>query len=202
MKFVDLAERLQEVEVLPIKEIARVLAGVCDQVQLLHESGQVHKDIKPENILISEINRVYLVDFGQAGLSRAPGEIAVYTSDGVIRGAVDYVSPEYIKETSLDLRADIYAIGVLGYRAITGHFPFDGDTVYSRMTARLDSPAPRPSSLRKDCPESLDKVIEKSLQPDADLRYQSAVEMRNAILKVLEGLGEKVDHFQSQPSIR
>src|SRR5690606_4155191 len=96
---------------------------------------------------------------------------------GGVVGTIDYVSPEYMLNSQVDWRSDIYAIGILGYEMVTGESPFRGDSVYATMTKRLKSDPQLPSSLRKDCPPELDRIVLKAMARDPAERYQAAAQM-------------------------
>ncbi len=177
MEFVgggDLADRLGKPgKLLAIDEIANLLSQMCAGVQAIHDAGIVHRDLKPENILLTTDGQVKIADFGIARTGHGPK----LTEHGGVVGTIDYVSPEYMLNSQVDWRSDIYALGVLAYEMVTGEAPFRGDSVYATMTKRLkEDPAP-PSSLRPDCPEELDRIILRAMARDPEQRYQSAAEI-------------------------
>lgn len=170
----DLAERLNRPnDRMQVGEIVRVLTQMCAGVQAIHDAGIVHRDLKPENILLTKEGIVKIADFGIA----RTGHGQRLTEHGGVVGTIDYVSPEYMLNSQVDWRSDIYAIGILGYEMITGESPFRGDSVYATMTKRLKSDPKPPSSMRQECPAELDRVILKAMQRNPELRYQSAAEM-------------------------
>ena len=99
------------------------------------------------------------------------------TEHGGVVGTIDYVSPEYMLNSQVDWRSDIYAIGILGYEMVTGQSPFRGDSVYATMTKRLKSDPERPIKHRPDCPAELERIILRAMARDPEQRYQSAGEM-------------------------
>lgn len=170
----DLAERLGRTEdPMPMSEILSVLSQMCSGVQAIHDAGIVHRDLKPENILLSKEGVVKIADFGIARTGHGPK----LTEHGGVVGTIDYVSPEYMLNSQVDWRSDIYAIGILGYEMITGESPFRGDSVYATMTKRLKSDPKPPSSIRKDCTPDVDKIIARAMHRNPELRYQSAADM-------------------------
>lgn len=177
MEFVgggDLAERLGHGEErVPIEQAIRILAQMCAGVQAIHDAGIVHRDLKPENILLTKDGQVKIADFGIARTGHGPK----LTEHGGVVGTIDYVSPEYMLNSQVDWRSDIYAIGILGYEMLTGESPFRGDSVYATMTKRLKSDPKPPSALRAECPAALDKIILRAMERDPEKRYQSAAEM-------------------------
>ncbi len=177
MEYVDggaLADKLEDPEKpLPVPEIVNYISQMCCGVQAIHDSGIVHRDLKPENILLTKDSIVKIADFGIARTGHGPR----LTEHGGVVGTIDYVSPEYMLNSQVDWRSDIYAIGILGYEMITGESPFRGDSVYATMTKRLKSDAKPPSQLRRECPKRLDQIILKAMARNPEDRYQSASEM-------------------------
>ena len=170
----DLAERLGHAgQRLTIPEVIRLLSQMCAGVQAIHDAGIVHRDLKPENILLTKEGTVKIADFGIARVGHAPR----LTEHGGVVGTIDYVSPEYMLNSQVDWRSDIYALGILAYEMVAGESPFRGDSVYATMTKRLKcDPAP-PSTLRHECPAELDQIILKAMHRDPEQRYQSAAEI-------------------------
>lgn len=184
MEFVgggDLAERLDKPEPLPISEIIRLLSQISSGVQAIHDAGIVHRDLKPENILLSKDGQVKIADFGIARTEKGPK----LTEHGGVVGTIDYVSPEYMLESKVDWRSDIYAIGILGYEMITGEPPFRGESVYAAMTKRLKTDPTPPSVKRSDCPVELDNIILRAMRRVPEERYQSAAEMYYDLRKLM-----------------
>ena len=170
----DLADRLSKPgKFMPIDEVVRLLGQMSSGVQAIHDAGIVHRDLKPENILLTTDGQVKIADFGIARTGHGPK----LTEHGGVVGTIDYVSPEYMLNSHVDWRSDIYALGILAYEMIAGESPFRGDSVYATMTKRLKQDAAPPSSLRPECPPALDRIILKAMQRDPEQRYQSAAEM-------------------------
>ena len=184
MEFVgggDLAERLDKPEPLPISEIIRLLSQISSGVQAIHDAGIVHRDLKPENILLTKDGQVKIADFGIARTEKGPK----LTEHGGVVGTIDYVSPEYMLESKVDWRSDIYAIGILGYEMITGEPPFRGESVYAAMTKRLKTDPTPPSVKRSDCPVELDNIILRAMRRVPEERYQSSAEMYYDLRKLM-----------------
>lgn len=169
----DLADKIGGSDQLPIPEILRLLIQMCSGVQAIHNEGIIHRDLKPENILLTKDGNVKIADFGIARTGHGPK----LTEHGGVVGTIDYVSPEYMLNSQVDWRSDIYALGILGYEMITGDAPFKGDSVYATMTKRLKTDPTTPSKLRRDCPSELDRIILKAMARNPQDRYQSASEM-------------------------
>lgn len=175
----DLAEYLKDPsKLLEINRIIEILIQMTAGVGAIHAAGIIHRDLKPENILIDSSGNVKIADFGIARTEKGPR----LTEHGGVVGTIDYVSPEYMLNSQVDFRSDIYAMGVLAFEMLTGITPFRGETVYDTMVARLKKEAIPPSTERFDCPSQLDKIILKSLKRDPDERYQSANDFHNDLV--------------------
>lgn len=178
---VDLADRLAEENCLPLDEVVSIMLQIARGMQAIHAAGIIHRDLKPENILISQDGDIKIADFGIARTANA----AKLTEHGGVVGTIDYVSPEYILNSQLDCRSDIYALGVLGYEMICGELPFKGESVYSSMTKRLESKAIAPTELRESCPKILSDIVIKALEAKPEERYQNADELEEALMDLL-----------------
>jgi serine/threonine protein kinase len=178
MEFVgggDLADRLGKRDsLIPISEIIRLLTQMCAGVQAIHDAGIIHRDLKPENILLTDDGNVKIADFG---IARSTSHGPKLTEHGGVVGTIDYVSPEYMLNSQVDSRSDLYALGILAYEMLVGESPFRGGSVYETMTKRLKSDPKPPSALRPDCPKSLDDIVLKAMQRKPEERYQTAGEM-------------------------
>jgi len=138
--------------------------------------GVVHRDVSPQNVLISFEGAVKLIDFGVA---RAFGRVA-HTSPGGLKGKIDYMSPEQASAEDVDHRADVFALGVVLWEAITGRRLFRRDTELATMRAIVDDPIPKPSELTSVPPE-LEAIAMRALRKRRDARFQSAHEMAAAL---------------------
>ncbi|MGI6525588.1 MAG: serine/threonine protein kinase [Bdellovibrionota bacterium] len=172
----DLASRLAKQDKMSIHEVLSILSQMCLGVQAIHDAKIIHRDLKPENIMLTKDGCVKIADFGIARLGHGPK----LTEHGGVVGTIDYVSPEYMLNSQVDWRSDIYAIGILGYEMIAGQAPFRGDSVYATMTKRLKSDPDPISKYRSDCPPELEKIILRAMARDPEKRFQSAREMYEA----------------------
>ncbi len=176
----DLASRLAEPELIPIPEVISILSQMCLGVQAIHDAQIVHRDLKPENIMLSKDGVVKITDFGIARLGHGPK----LTEHGGVVGTIDYVSPEYMLNSQVDWRSDIYAIGILGYEMAAGVSPFRGDSVYATMTKRLKTDPDPIANYRPECPPELEKIILHAMEREPDKRFQSAFEMYEELHKI------------------
>lgn len=183
----DLAERLSKQDLMPIPEVVRLLSQMCAGVQAIHDAQIVHRDLKPENILLTKDGNVKIADFGIARNRYGPK----LTEHGGVVGTIDYVSPEYMLNSQVDWRSDIYALGILAYEMVCGESPFKGDSVYATMTKRLKTDPELPSKTRGDAPPALDHIVLRAMHRDPEQRYQSAMEMFFDLQRLASDLGLK-----------
>ena len=180
----SLRGRLRKDGPLPIDDAVAILRDVCDALAHAHENGVVHRDIKPDNVLLTG-RHALVTDFGVAK-ALAPTEDTETRNDasggitaaGVMLGTPAYMAPEQASaDPHIDHRADIYAVGVLGYEMLAGHAPFRGETTSEILAAQLAS-APEPlSAHRPDTPQALAALIMKCLAKRPDDRWQRADEL-------------------------
>jgi serine/threonine-protein kinase len=168
-----LRELLRERGPMPPHAAAAVLRPVLGGLATAHHAGLVHRDVKPENVLISDDGEVKLVDFG---LVRAVAEAGI-TSTSVILGTAAYLSPEQVSSGAADARSDVYAVGVLAYELITGTTPFTGDNPLTVAYQRMDNDVPAPSTVISGVPRQFDEFIARATARNADERFVDAEEM-------------------------
>jgi eukaryotic-like serine/threonine-protein kinase len=176
----SLRHRLAAVRQLPIDEAVRILREVADALAYAHRKGVVHRDIKPENILLLEGHAV-LADFGvaRAIIAARSGNL---TESGTSVGTPAYMAPEQAAaEPNIDARADIYALGIVGYEMLTGALPFTGSTAQAVLKAHLTEPPPPPTKTRADTPSSVSSAITKALAKAPEDRFSDAGEFRDAL---------------------
>jgi serine/threonine-protein kinase len=168
-----LRELLRERGPMPPHAVAAVLRPVLGGLAAAHHAGLVHRDVKPENVLISDDGAVKLVDFG---LVRAVAEAGI-TSTSVILGTAAYLSPEQVASGDADPRSDVYSVGVLTYELLTGTTPFNGDTALSVAYQRLDQDVPPPSTQIDGVPPQFDELVLRATARSAADRYPDAAAM-------------------------
>lgn len=176
----DLSERLTGVPIKPI-QVAEVMRQVAAGLEAVHAHGVVHRDLKPENILITSDGVAKLSDFG---LARLRGGITL-TQSGAMVGTAKFISPEYAETGECDHRADIYALGVIGYEMVSGVSPLGSDLKLSAVLERLKQPAPPLSSVAPHCPPELAQIIHKAMHFEISKRYQSSAELRHDLERVV-----------------
>ena len=179
-------ELLSEGEAVPIAEAAEIVSGVLDALEYSHRVGIVHRDIKPGNIMLTSTGAVKVMDFG---IARAIEDSAsTVTQTHTVVGTAQYLSPEQARGESVDARSDLYSTGCLLYELLTGQPPFQGDSAVAIAYQHVREIPKRPSSLAADVPESLDRVILKSLAKSREDRYQDAAHMRADLQAAARGL--------------
>ncbi|APE14466.1 protein kinase domain-containing protein [Mycolicibacterium pallens] len=180
-----LRELLRERGPMPPHAAAAVLRPVLGGLATAHRAGLVHRDVKPENVLISDDGEVKLVDFG---LVRAVAEAGI-TSTSVILGTAAYLSPEQVSTGAADARSDVYAVGILAYELLTGATPFTGDNPLTVAYQRMDHDVPPPSAAISGVPPQFDEFIGRATARNPDARFADAEEMAGDLDAIAMELG-------------
>ena len=189
MEYLDgapLADLVSKLGPMPLGSMARLLAEVLDALAAAHAKGIVHRDLKPDNIFVTPAGRPKVLDFGIAKLRPELGGSATQT--GSLLGTPHYMSPEQAMGKPVDLRTDIYAMGVILFECATGRRPFVADSLFDLLRKHVDEAPPPPSTLRPDLPPALEQVIMFALAKDPARRYQSSHDLANALMAATAGL--------------
>ncbi|MEQ1691072.1 MAG: serine/threonine-protein kinase [Gemmatimonas sp.] len=184
MRFIDgqsLGERIRDRGALPVSEAVRILREVAWGLAYAHARGVVHRDVKPDNILLDrESGRAVVTDFGIA--RDLVQDVTNLTIEGHVLGSAHFMSPEQASDETLDGRSDIYALGCVGYLMLCGRVPFDG-SLQNVLVAQVTRPAPPLHSINPQLPASVCAVIEQCMRKDAHERFATA----DALATALEG---------------
>lgn len=168
---ITLKEYIQKKVRLTPKEVISITLQVCAGIEAAHNNGIIHRDIKPQNIMISKEGKVKVTDFG---IAKATTSNTISTN---AMGSVHYTSPEQARGGFSDIRSDIYSLGITMFEMITGELPFDGETTVSIAIKHLQEDIAAPSELVPDIPYSLERIILKCTQKSSDRRYQNMGEL-------------------------
>ncbi len=191
MEYVDgitLKEYIEQQKDIKWKEAVHFTVQILRALQHAHDKGIVHRDIKPQNIMLLPDGTVKVTDFGIARFSRNEMRNTAATDKAI--GSVHYISPEQARGDITDEKADIYSLGVMMYEMLTGQLPFESENAISVAIMQMQSEAKPPREVNPDIPEGLEEITVKAMQKDPEKRYQSAADMLYDI-----------DEFKKNPSI-
>ena len=191
MEYIDgitLKEYIEQQKDIRWKEAVHFTVQILRALQHAHDKGIVHRDIKPQNIMLLPDGTIKVTDFGIARFARSDIR-ATSTAEKAI-GSVHYISPEQARGDITDEKADIYSVGVMLYEMLTGQLPFEADNAVSVAIMQMQAEPKKPSEINPDIPEGLEEITLKAMQKDPAKRYQSAAEMLYDI-----------DEFKRNPSI-
>jgi tetratricopeptide (TPR) repeat protein/predicted Ser/Thr protein kinase len=169
----DLASLLRREGKLPIPRALTIFRQICEGLAAAHDEGVIHRDLKPQNILIDRNGRVAIADFG---LAKSFEQVSL-TEAGKVIGTPHYMSPEQVKGVALDHRTDIYSLGIILFEMLTGKLPFTGSSPFEVMMQRVNRPSPVASDHNPQIPPYVIKVLQRCMERDPNLRYQSATEI-------------------------
>ena len=189
MEYIDgitLKEYIDRQGIIEWKDVIHLTTQVLKALQHAHESGIVHRDIKPQNIMLLQDGTIKVTDFGIARFS----DKATRTMTDQAIGSVHYIAPEQARGDQTDGKSDIYSVGVMLYEMLTGRLPFDGDTAVSVALMQLQQQPKRPREVNPAIPIGLEQITMKAMQKKPGDRYASAAEMLNDI-----------ERFRLNPSI-
>ncbi len=190
MEYVEgesLATRLAREGPLPIAAATDIVSAVCTGLTAAHAAGVVHRDLKPDNVLLGKEGRIVITDFGIAR-AQDPGAAS---RTAIPVGTPAYMAPEQVEASpNVDARADIYALGAMIYEMLTGRLPFEADSVFAVAAMRLVQPAPDPRARRADLPEAIAQLVMRCMARKPEDRPQSATEIASRLSNVTLPAGD------------
>lgn len=184
---ITLKEYIEQQKIISWKEAVHFVTQILRALQHAHDKGIIHRDIKPQNIMLLQNGNIKVTDFGIARFSRS--ETRTMTESAI--GSVHYISPEQARGEITDDKADLYSVGVVLYEMLTGQLPFQSDSAVSVAIMQLQSDPKSPRELNDQIPVGLEQITMKAMQKDVRDRYQSAAEM------LLD-----LDEFKRNPEIK
>jgi serine/threonine-protein kinase len=176
----DLKRLVRKIGHLSTGKTIYIAKQVCEGLEEAHRLGVVHRDLKPQNIMVDEEGNARIMDFGIARSLKAKG----LTSSGMMIGTPEYMSPEQAEVKEVDQRSDVYSLGVILYEMVTGQVPFEGETPIS-IAMKHKSQLPRdPKELNAQISEELSGVILKCMEKDRDKRYQNVEDILSELINI------------------
>jgi len=181
-----LREVLRERGRLSPGEAVAIMDHVLAALATAHAAGLIHRDVKPENVLVTPDGRVKVADFG---LARAIAGTTVTRDDSTLLGTAAYISPEQVQDGTADARSDVYAAGVMFFELLTGSAPFTGESPIAVAYRHLSDDVPPPSSRASGIPRELDDVVRRATARDPDARFADGREMHTALVQARDQIG-------------
>lgn len=198
---------------LALSEMLDVAMQVAAALAAAHQAGIVHRDIKPDNIMIRADGLVKILDFGLAKLVEQPENIHqtdseakthahIKTNPGAVMGTADYMSPEQARGKAVDARTDIFSFGIVLFEMLTGQKPFTGETISHTIVNILEKETPSVVALVKDCPDELEQIVRRTLTKKPENRFQTAKELLSNLKELQKHLDFELQFRRtSQPDI-
>ncbi len=189
----DFDEFTKPDNLLPMRKVIDYVADIADGLGYAHDKGIVHRDIKPANIMLLKSGVVKITDFGIARITATS-----QTMTGVIKGTPHYMSPEQFSGKKVDGRSDIFSLGTMLFRLLTGQLPFSGDNPATLMHKILNEKQPDPRTINPKIVKPLVAIMNKALEKDRNIRYQTGT----AMAANLRELGKKIDIVMAKKGIK
>ncbi|MFD8911985.1 protein kinase [Streptomyces sp. NPDC059575] len=188
-----LAEDVRQLGAMPADKALRITADVLAALEISHEKGLVHRDIKPGNVMVTPRGVVKVMDFGIARAMQSG--VTSMTQTGMVVGTPQYLSPEQALGRGVDARSDLYSVGIMLFQLVTGRLPFDADSPLAIAYAHVQEEPVAPSSVNRALPPAVDALVARALRKNPDERFPTAEAMREECLRVAASLQ------QAAPSI-
>ena len=180
MEFVEgyTLEEIARQRKMSVQEVSGFISQALSALGYAHEHGVIHRDIKPANLMVTSHGVLKLMDFG---IAKSNSENHAQTKPGTTMGSLYYMSPEQVRGTGVDARADIYSVGIVLYELLAGRRPFEADTTFSILNQQINTPPQPPIEVNPSLPRGLNDVILRALEKDPAQRFQTAEEFRTAL---------------------
>ncbi|CAM5699335.1 protein kinase domain-containing protein [Streptomyces fumanus] len=181
-----LDEDVRQYGAMPADKALRITADVLAALEISHEMGLVHRDIKPGNVMMTKRGVIKVMDFGIARAMQSG--VTSMTQTGMVVGTPQYLSPEQALGRGVDARSDLYSVGIMLFQLVTGRLPFDADSPLAIAYAHVQEEPPVPSSINRSLPPAVDALLARALKKNPNERFPSAVAMRDECLRVARSL--------------
>ncbi len=178
-----LAADVQQYGAMPADKALKVTADVLAALEVSHEMGLVHRDIKPGNVMTTKRGVVKVMDFGIARAMQSG--VTSMTQTGMVVGTPQYLSPEQALGRAVDARSDLYSVGIMLFQLLTGRLPFDADSPLAIAYAHVQEEPVAPSSVNRSVTPAMDALVARALRKNPNERFPSAAAMRDECLRVL-----------------
>ncbi|GAA1419708.1 Stk1 family PASTA domain-containing Ser/Thr kinase [Streptomyces thermospinosisporus] len=179
-----LDEDIRQQGAMPADKALKITADVLAALEISHEMGLVHRDIKPGNVMMTRRGVVKVMDFGIARAMQSG--VTSMTQTGMVVGTPQYLSPEQALGRGVDARSDLYSVGIMLFQLVTGRLPFDADSPLAIAYAHVQEEPPVPSSINRSLPPAVDALIARALKKNPNERFPSAEAMRTECLRVAQ----------------
>ncbi|MEV5784138.1 protein kinase [Streptomyces sp. NPDC048448] len=177
---------IQQYGAMPADKALKITADVLAALEISHEMGLVHRDIKPGNVMMTKRNVVKVMDFGIARAMQSG--VTSMTQTGMVVGTPQYLSPEQALGRGVDARSDLYSVGIMLFQLVTGRLPFEADSPLAIAYAHVQEEPVAPSSVNRSLPPAVDALIARALKKNPNERFPSAEAMRDECLRVAQSL--------------
>ena len=180
----DLKSSIRRMEQITVEKAVSIAKQICEGLAEAHRLGVVHRDLKPQNVMIDSEGNAHIMDFGISHSLETRG----VTEAGEIIGTPEYMSPEQVEGKEVSKRSDIYSLGVILYEMVTGRVPFEGDTALSIALKHKSEMPQKPRQINAQIPENLSRVILKCMEKDKEKRYEGADELLSELVRIEQAI--------------